>query len=108
MSLLGLVGLDLVDIGCQVGLFLGIFLLFNLIQKYFQMEMLSLMIQKNLMIPLVSDSLEVLSKEYADFYDPKKFDDPQVFDDPKEISIGSMDFDNPKLYGDTSIFDVLF
>ena len=56
---------------------------------------------------LVSDSLEVISKEYADFYDPKKFDDPQVFDDPKEISIGSMDFDNPKLYGDTSIFDGL-
>ena len=36
-------------------------------------------------------------------YDPKKFDDSQVFDDLKEISIGSMDFDNPKVYGDTSI-----
>ena len=30
-------------------------------------------------------------------YDPKKFDDSQVFDDLKEISIGSMDFDNPKV-----------
>ena len=34
-------------------------------------------------------------------YDPKKFDDSQVFDDLKEISIGRMDFDNPKVYGDT-------
>ena len=32
---------------------------------------------------------------------------PQVFDDPKGISIGSMDFDNPKVFGDTSIFDSL-
>ena len=40
-------------------------------------------------------------------YDPKEFNDPQVFDDPKGISIGSMDFDNPKVYGDTSIFDGL-
>ena len=30
-------------------------------------------------------------------YDPKKFNDSQVFDDLKEISIGSMDFDNPKV-----------
>ena len=37
----------------------------------------------------------------------KEFDDPQVFDDPKGISIVSMDFDNPKVYGDTSIFDDL-
>ena len=36
-----------------------------------------------------------------------QFDDPQVFDDPKELSIGSMDFYNPKFYGDTSIFDGL-
>ena len=28
-------------------------------------------------------------------------------DDPKGISIGSRDFDNPKVYGDTSIFDDL-
>ena len=34
-------------------------------------------------------------------------DDPQIFDDPKGISIGSMDFDNPKVYGDTSIADGL-
>ena len=36
-----------------------------------------------------------------------QFDDPQVFDDPKELSIGSMDFYNPKFYGDISIFDGL-
>ena len=41
------------------------------------------------------------------FNDPKEFYDPHLFNDPKEISIGSMDFDNPKLYGDTSIFDGL-
>ena len=34
-----------------------------------------------------------------DFNDPEEFFDPQVFDDLKEISIGSMDFDNPKVYG---------
>ena len=34
-----------------------------------------------------------------------EFVDPKVFDDPKGISIGSMDFDCPKVYGDTSIFD---
>ena len=39
--------------------------------------------------------------------DPKEFDDPQLFDDPKGISIGSMDFDNPKVNGNTSIFDGL-
>ena len=37
----------------------------------------------------------------------KEFDDPQVFDNPKGISIGSMDFNNPKVFGDTSIFDSL-
>ena len=39
-----------------------------------------------------------------------QFDDPQVFDDPNRISIGSMDnmiYGNPKVYGDTSIFDGL-
>ena len=48
----GLVGLEsllgLVGMGCQVRLFMCIFLLFDLIQKYFQMEILSLMIKKNL------------------------------------------------------------
>ena len=48
VGLLGLVGL--VGMGCQVGLVLGTFLLFDLIQKYFQMEILCLMIQKNLVI----------------------------------------------------------
>ena len=42
-----------------------------------------------------------------DLNDPTEFDDLQVFHDPKGISIGSMDFDNPKVYGDTSIFDGL-
>ena len=38
-----------------------------------------------------------------DFNDPKEFDDILVSPDPKGISIESMDFDNPKVYGDTSI-----
>ena len=38
---------------------------------------------------------------------PKEFDDPQLFDDLKGISIGSMNFDNPEVYSDTSIFDGL-
>ena len=38
---------------------------------------------------------------------PKEFDDAQVFDDPKGISIGSRDFDNPEVCGDTSISDGL-
>ena len=42
-----------------------------------------------------------------DFNDPKEFDDPQAFDDPKGISIESMDFHNPKVYANTSIFDGL-
>ena len=37
-----------------------------------------------------------------DFDDPKEFDDPHVFDDPKGIPIVSMNFDSPKVYGDTS------
>ena len=40
----------------------------------------------------------IISNESMDFNDPKEFNDPQVFDDPKGISIGSMDFDNPKVY----------
>ena len=42
-----------------------------------------------------------------DFDDPKEFDDILVYPDPKGISIGSMDFDNPKVYSDTSISDGL-
>ena len=45
-NLVGLVGL-----GCQLGLILGIFLPFNLILKYFEMEILSLVIQKNMTVP---------------------------------------------------------
>ena len=48
MSLLGLVGLF--GIGCQIGLILGIFFIFNLLQKIFQIEILSLMFLKNLMV----------------------------------------------------------
>ena len=42
-----------------------------------------------------------------DFNDPKEFDDILVSRDPKGFSIGSMDFDNPKVYGGTSITDGL-
>ena len=49
----------------------------------------------------------IITNESMDFNDPKEFDDPQVFGDPKEISMGSMDFDNPKVCGNTSIFDGL-
>ena len=42
-----------------------------------------------------------------EFDDPKYFDDPQASDDPRGIQIGSMDFDNRKVYGDTSITDGL-
>ena len=41
----------------------------------------------------------------VDYNDPKECNDPQVLDDPNWISIGSIDFDNLKVYGDTSIFD---
>jgi len=41
------------------------------------------------------------------FDDPKVFNVSQVFNDPKGISIGSMNFDNPKVYGDSSNFDGL-
>ena len=43
--------------------------------------------------------------------DPNEFDNPQVFEDPKGISIGSMDYDNPKVYVYTSesrsVLDIL-
>ena len=42
-----------------------------------------------------------------DMDDPKEFDDPQVFHDPKVISIGFMDFDNSKVYGDLGIWGKL-
>ena len=104
VSLLGLVSLfglvSLVGMWYQVGPILGTFLLFDLIQKYFEMEILSLMIKKEFDDPQVSDGLKVNSNECVDFDDQKEFDDPQVFD-PKRISIGSMDFDNPRVYGDT-------
>ena len=50
----------------------------------------------------VSDSLKVISNECVDLDDPKK-----VFDDSKGLSIGILDFDNPKVYGNTFIFDGL-
>ena len=34
----------------------------------------------------------------------KEFDDHQVLDDPNGSSIESMDFDNPKVQIDTSVF----
>ena len=81
LDLTGLVGLR-----CQIWLFLGIFWIFNL---------------KNL-------NLKVIPNESMYFHDPKEFNDPQVFNDSKGISIGSMNFDNPKVYGDTSIFELAF
>ena len=53
---------------------------------------------------MIFDSPKVLSNESMDFNDPREFDDPQVSDDPKGSSIGSMNFNNPKVYGDTSPF----
>ena len=40
----------------------------------------------------VSDSLKVISNECVDL------DDPNMFDDSKGLSIGILDFDNPKVY----------
>ena len=42
-----------------------------------------------------------------DFNDPKEFDDILVSPDPKGISVGSMDFGNPKVNGDKFILDGL-
>ena len=39
------------------------------------------------------------------FDDPKEFDDLQVYVASKGISFVSMDNDNPKVFGDTSIYD---
>ena len=36
------------------------------------------------------------------YCDPKEFDDPKVFDDRKLISDGFMDFDNQKVFAETS------
>ena len=52
------------------------------------MKVWTLMIQRNLMIPGIRWS--------------------QVYDDLKKISIGRMDYDNPKVYGDTSILFSLY
>ena len=40
----------------------------------------------------------IISNESTDFNDPNELDDPQLFDDPSDYQ-----FDNPKVYGDTSI-----
>ena len=45
--------------------------------------------------------------ESMDFDNPEEFDVPQVVDDPTVVSTESRDFDNPKVYGDTFIFDGL-
>ena len=71
-------------------------------------------------------NLMIISNESMDFNDPKEFDDPRLPDDPSYSiipaihwspalrwspaiwwSIGSIDFDNPTVYGDTSITDGL-
>ena len=71
----------LLSSGDHLGSRVGIGKLFNPIWKW------TLTIRRNLMIPGIRWS--------------------QVFDDLKEISIGRMDFDNPKVYSDTSISDRL-
>ena len=48
-----------------------------------------------------------LSQDELNINDPKEFDDPRVFDNQKVISKGSVDFEIPKLYGDTSKLDGL-
>ena len=65
-------------------------------------------------------NLMIISNETMDFNDPKELDDPNYLMLPAirwspaiwwspaiQWSIGSMDFDNPKVYGDTSIADGL-
>ena len=54
-----------------------------------------LLLPKEFNNPQVSDSQIVFSNECVDF------------DGSKGISIGSIDFDNPKVYGYTYIFDGL-
>ena len=49
----------------------------------------------------------MISNESMDFNDTKEFYDPRYSMIQKGISIGSTDFDNPKVYSDTSIFDGL-
>ena len=68
------------------------------------MELLSFMIHKKLMIlkPLV-----VISNGSMDFNDPNEFNDILEYPDPKGISIGSMDFYNPKVDCDKFILDGL-
>ena len=78
------------------------------------------MIQRNLMIPGIRWSLPISLEcnKRLDFWiwfifmastygstDPLSW--YEAFDDLKEISIGRMDFDNPKVYSDTSISDGL-
>ena len=60
----------------------GYFLAIFLMEKNFQMEIPSLIIQE-FDDPQVSAGLKVISNESMDFNDPKDFDDPQVFDDPR-------------------------
>ena len=56
---------------------------------------------------MIQKNWTIISNESMDFKDPMKFVDPQVYFDPNGILIGSMDFDNPKVYGDTSVSDGL-
>ena len=108
MSLVGLISLlglaALVGQACKVWLIVGTFLLFHVV-PYFQMEILAL--RKEFDELQVADGLKLISNESMDFIDPMEFDDPQAFDNPMGNSFGSMDFDNPKVYCDTSIADGL-
>ena len=57
-----------------------------MMQKYFEMDILSSLIKKKFMIPSLSYGLKVISNESMDFNDPKEFDDPQVFGNPKNFN----------------------
>ena len=68
-----------------------------MIQKYFQMEMLHLITQ-------VCDGPKVISNGRVEFDDTQNY---FLFKDPKVNPNRDVDFDHPKVYGDTSIFNGL-
>ena len=66
--------------------------------KYFQIEVWSLMFEKNF------DDPKVILNQSMIFVDPKYIVEPQRIDDLTKISDGIMDFDSPKSYGYTCFF----
>ena len=86
--------------GCQFGLVLGTFFAIWSDPKVFSNGNIVFDDPKEFDDPQVSDSLKVISNGGMDFND-------KINDKTKGISIESMDFDNPNVFGDTSIFDGL-